>query len=343
MKIKAIDIARKLGISKATVSLALNNKPGVSEYTRQKVLECQQLMQSGEISVVHPQKIQKYQMVKVLLPSKGLNIVCNAELDLWSDVNAVFDRMAKEWGYTLGLSYLDMNNISSEKINAECNIDSVAGVILFSTELDSKEMQIFKGIQKPMVIYDCDLECDDYFSVMINNRSGVKTAVNYLVKNGLRDIIYLANDITIYNYSERRFAFQEALAANNILYDDSRIVAMGRSIDEIYKNMKNWLDKNPLPQAFIMESYHLSIGAIRAFNEKNIKIPKDISLIGIDKLPSYLTGECQLTTVEVPHTERAAMTMLLLHNEILNASDFKSKIFTACKFIEGNSVKLIEK
>ena len=40
MKIKMVDVAKRLGISKATVSLAVNGKPGVNEQTRQKVLEC---------------------------------------------------------------------------------------------------------------------------------------------------------------------------------------------------------------------------------------------------------------------------------------------------------------
>lgn len=341
MKIKVIDIANRLGISKATVSLALNNKPGVSEQTRQKILECQRSMQSGRSSsgMLSP-KFQKHQMVKVLIPSKGRNNIQNAELDLWSDVNAVFDRMAKSWGYTLGLSYLDMASISPEEVNAECNIESVAGVILFGTELDTSDISVFKGIQKPMVIYDCDLACDDFSSVMINNRMGVKTAVDYLVRNGLHDIMYLANSETIYNYAERRHAFHEALAGHDIAYNSDRVLLMGSSIDEIYVNMIEWLGNHVLPQAFIMESYHLSIGTIRALHEKHIKIPNDISLIGIDKLPSYLTRECQLTTVTIPHTERATMTMILLHNEILNASTFKSKIFTACKLEEGESVKL---
>lgn len=47
MKIKAVDIARHLGISKATVSLALNDRPGVSEATREKVLECKAWMEKN--------------------------------------------------------------------------------------------------------------------------------------------------------------------------------------------------------------------------------------------------------------------------------------------------------
>ena len=50
MKVKAADIARELQISKATVSLALNNKPGVSEQTRQEILDCKKLLESRKFA-----------------------------------------------------------------------------------------------------------------------------------------------------------------------------------------------------------------------------------------------------------------------------------------------------
>ena len=52
MNVKSIDIARALGISKSTVSLALNGKPGVSEQTRQEVLACKKQLE--EHGVVPP-------------------------------------------------------------------------------------------------------------------------------------------------------------------------------------------------------------------------------------------------------------------------------------------------
>lgn len=51
MRVKAIDIARELNLSKATVSLALNNKPGVNPNTREKILECRERLEKGELTV----------------------------------------------------------------------------------------------------------------------------------------------------------------------------------------------------------------------------------------------------------------------------------------------------
>lgn len=340
MKIKAIDIARELGISKATVSLALNNKPGVSEQTKQDILECMVRMQNGIKTTDDSRIVRNKQMIKIIVVSKNLKIVRNSELDLWTDVNAVFDRMAKKEGYTLGISYPDLHTDSIEAVVMECNVDTVAGIVLFGTELEPSDIKYFRGIRKPMVIYDSDMQCDKYPYVVVNNRVGVHTAVDYLVKNEHKDIVYLANSIDIYNYLERRKGFAEAIRSHNLIFDKHSIAVVGDRIETVYQNMKKYLDIHELPSAFVMESYHISVGAIRAFRERGIIIPEDISLIGIDELPSYMTGECQMTTIRIPHTERAVWVMMMLFKEITDSSDVKSRMFTNCKLIEGNSVKL---
>lgn len=340
MKIKSIDIARELGISKATVSLALNGKPGVSEKTKQEIFACKQQLESSSTKKIADTSISSGKMIKVILPSKNLHIIRDPELDLWTDVNIVFDKMAKLKGYTLGITYIDMVMDSSEQLTIECNVDNVAGVVLFGTELQKEDMSFFKKIRKPMVIYDCDMECDAYSSVMVDNISAVKKAVDYLMKNQLKNVVYLAKSTDIYNYQQRRKGFIEALGQYNIPFQPEQMLVMGDKIESIYRNMKYFIETHTLPEAFIMESYHLSVGALRAFREKKINIPKDISIIGIDELPSYMTGECELTTIRIPHTERANMVMTMLFREIENDISFKSKIYTNCRLIQRNSVSI---
>lgn len=48
MRVKMVDVARYLGVSKTTVSLAVNNKPGVNEQTKQKILNCIKEMEKAE-------------------------------------------------------------------------------------------------------------------------------------------------------------------------------------------------------------------------------------------------------------------------------------------------------
>ena len=91
--------------------------------------------------------------------------------------------------------------------------------------------------------------------------------------------------------------------------------------------------------AYIMESYHVSMGTIMAMNELNIRIPEDVSLIGIDALPSFLTGGIDMTSIRVPHTERAYWAIQLLLKEIEHPVKEKCKLYTNCVFVDGETVK----
>ena len=64
MKIKMVDVAKRLGISKATVSLAVNGKPGVNEQTRQKVLECIKELEKNNCRTSHGHDASRHRLRK---------------------------------------------------------------------------------------------------------------------------------------------------------------------------------------------------------------------------------------------------------------------------------------
>ena len=360
MKVRAVDIARILNLSKATVSLALNGKPGVSEQTRKNIMECKAMLEEGlerglsvqdiagglseesgarpasEESSIPPDRMQ----IKILLISKGLRNVQGAEMDLWTDVNAVFERMVGAMGYELGIMYLDLRQKEDRiRMVRECSVDRVAGVIVLGTELHKEDASALYAIRKPIVIYDSDLEDPRYPCVMINNRQGIEKAVSYLAAHGKKDITYLCNALPMYNYESRRRGFEEAVRGDRGAAGlTGHIVPAGESIEEVYLFMRTYLDRHEVTDAFLMDSYQVTIGTIRALREKGIHVPEDISLIGVDLLPSYLTGDCHLTTVRIPHTERAYWVVQMLKKEIEDPVSEKSRIYTDCELIEGETV-----
>ena len=324
------------------MSLALNGKPGVSERTRKDIFECKKQLESG-IPIANtvrqnPKPIGGHE-IKVLLVSNGLKNIKNAEMDLWTDVNAVFEKNAREKGYTLGIMYIDFINDSIEEMVSECNMDRVAGVIVIGTELQEGDEEKFYRINKPLIIYDCELTTVKYPCVMINNRQGIALALEEFFKNGLENIIYLGNSMYMYNYTSRRRGFKDVLEKSGREFRDEYIVPVGSSVEECYEFMVDYLRDNELPDAFIMDSYHVSIGTIRALKELGKEIPREISLIGVDVLPAYLTGSCKLTSIRVPHSERAYWVMQLLFKEISEPSSLKSRLYTNCSLIQGETVR----
>lgn len=338
MNIKAIDIARALGISKSTVSLALNGKPGVSEETRKEVLECKKKLEEGE-SLPGSQERPTGKQIKIVRVVNGMKNIRGAEMDLWTDVNMVFEKNFRAGGYSLGLLYADFREKDQSRMIQECNAKEVAGVLIFGTELKPENAKLLEGIQKPLVIYDAVLHTDQYPTVLIDNRQGIALAVEELISHGNQDLIYLSNSMPMYNYLSRQRGFLEIMKDRGFGDVSDRIVHTGSSIEEVHQFMKGYLQKNRLPQAFLTESYHVSIGTMMALQELGIRVPEEVSLAGIDALPSYLTGGMALTSVRVPHTERAYWTVQLLLKEISHPVKEKCKLYINCELVKGETVR----
>lgn len=339
MKIKMVDIAKHLGVSKATVSLAVNGKPGVNEETRRMVLECLEEMKknNGVIPVKenivtvsgHPAN----QMIKVVIVNHGKQVVCDPELDLWSDVLTTFDSEARKLGYLYGMTYLNDSTVEAEAVIAECNMDLVAGVILFGTELDEADTELLKQIEKPLVLYDCELASGRYSSVCIDNNGAVKNALKYLHKEGASDIRYFCTGKDIYNFRVRKETFQNTKIGEDVLPKKREIIELGEKIPKITENLLDWLRENLLPQGMLFENYQVSIGALTALQKYGVRVPQEVKIVGIDEIPDYICPDMCLTQMKIPHTERAIMAMDLLDKEIRYSWTVKVNIYAETEMI----------
>ena len=215
MKVKAVDVARKLNISKATVSLALNDKPGVSQQTKEAVLRCiEEMEQEGvtpsgqsqysETKRYTPPISERYstvrkQMIKIIIPNKWRAVIQNKDLDLMRESLLVYDREAARIGCVIGMSYIEMDTEDVPRIIEDSNSKEVAGVILYATDLKEEEIEEFKEIRKPMVIYDNEVE-SGWSCVNADNAGAVRRAVDLLAARGCKTIQYISADLDIYNF-----------------------------------------------------------------------------------------------------------------------------------------------
>ena len=367
MKVKAIDIAQRLGISKATVSLALNNKPGVSEEKKALIFKCKEEMEeqienamarldekeNKENERSESQEIRKVEYkgltIKVIMYDCKLGILCDSALNVWTEILRIFDSEAKKAGYNIGITYVGNSEKEIAQLVEECNSPSVAGVILYGTEMKKDDFNLgLRAIRKPMVIFDYDAG-ERYNSVVIDNAEGVQKAVEYLSSRGCKKIEYLSQKIDIYNFECRRAGFVSGVYRSGLSFEECQIIPVGTTIDSVDLFMQNWFQFHELPDAFLMENYQVSIGVTKALRTMNIKVPEQISLLGIDELPSFMTGNMQLDCVKVEHRERGYMTIELLLQEIEQEKEIqeqengerkkeKVKVASRCKLVLGDTV-----
>ncbi len=354
MRVRAVDIAERLGISKATVSLALNGKPGVSEGTREAVLKCReeleaqlnQVMADGTVEDEVTVKSEPESalvgdglMIKVIIVDRKLGIVCDSALNVWTEVLRIFDTEARKRGYTIGITYIGMDDKEIQRAVEECASPMVAGVLLFATEMDEKGFDWgFRAIRKPMVSFDHDVG-NRHHSIVIDNEAGVEKAVEFLVSRGCRRIEYLAQKISIYNFERRRVGFCSGVRKMRLDVEQCPVVPVGTSIESVAAFMEDWLKDHTLPDAFLMENYQISIGTLKALKSLWIQVPGQVSLLGVDELPSYMTGDKKLNCLKIAHEDRAYVAIKLLMDEIEQESRTKFKVASRCEMILGDTVR----
>ena len=327
MKIKAAQIARDLGLSKATVSLALNDKPGVSEETKKMIFQYIDRMEKG-IDIV------ENNIIKIVNYSKKENIY-GGEVDLWSEVLSEFNKEAKKDGYSLGIDYINDDIDEINKLIMECNQGHVVGAIVFANDLDEDIFKLFKQIKKPLIIYDNDFDDDNYSYVMIDNYQGMEKIIKLIVEKDFNEVCYLANSHDNYNFRKRRMAFTDLISKYNLT---GRIFITGNDVESVYAAMKTELVDKSFPKVLISENYQVSIGTIKAIQEMNLSFKDDINLIGIDEIPDYFCYGHHLTALKIIHGKRAGVALSLLKKEIENHDIEKFKIYSTCRLVEGDTI-----
>ncbi|OUP77658.1 hypothetical protein B5F09_05245 [Erysipelatoclostridium sp. An173] len=327
MKIKAAQIARDLGLSKATVSLALNDKPGVSEETKKMIFQYIDRMEKG-IDIV------ENNIIKIVNYSKKENIY-GGEVDLWSEVLSEFNKEAKKDGYSLGIDYINDDIDEINKLIMECKQGHVVGAIVFANDLDEDIFKLFKQIKKPLIIYDNDFDDDNYSYVMIDNYQGMEKIIKLIVEKDFNEVCYLANSHDNYNFRKRRMAFTDLISKYNLT---GRIFITGNDVESVYAAMKTELVDKSFPKVLISENYQVSIGTIKAIQEMNLSFKDDINLIGIDEIPDYFCYGHHLTALKIIHGKRAGVALSLLKKEIEDHDVEKFKIYSTCRLIEGDTI-----
>jgi len=334
MKITSKQVAKDLKISEATVSLALNNKPGVSEDTKQRVIDYIQklkLQKKEEQRIGRKIKKLLYVKEKTFYDEEMTNILSASDMEIL--------RVAQKSNINLTLAYISNKKEVVDTIEVS-KYDGTEGLILGAAEMKEEEFIPFRDIPIPLVIVDNEFENMTSDSVTINNRQCIRLAMNHLFEMGHKDIIYFYNTRTMNIFLRRQKAYKEYIKEKHLT--DSTMVQMGTKIEDIYENVMNYIKNNKkMPTSILCENYAISIGTIKALQDCGYKIPDDISIIGIDELPSYVLLDFDFTHIKILHGCKANQIV----NKLVERMEYNPKEITQVlvngEFIQGNSVKKV--
>lgn len=300
MSITAKELAQKLGLSAAAVSMALNNKPGVSRETRRMILD--EAEKNGyDFSRISTKKQVAGSIYFVIYKKHGAVV---ADTPFFSQLSDGINEGCKEAGYKMNIRYVYDDEETLQSQIDDIRYSDCCGIILLGTEMTSEDYRYFKPLPIPVVLLDTYFENVQTNYVLINNVQGAYLATSYLIKRTGRQPGYLRSSYPIGNFEERASGFYNAIRASGMSTSKSVVHRLTPSVEGAFSDMIEILEQGEEPaRCYFADNDLIAVGAMRALKAKGYHIPQDVAIVGFDNISFSNIVEPSLSTIHVPKQE----------------------------------------
>lgn len=330
------EIARVTGFSVSTVSRVLNKKSRknrISAETEKIISEAAKELNYRPNEVARGLRLKRTHTIGLVVPD-----ISNP---FFAYVTHVIQMNAFDAGYSLIVCNTN-EDIEMEVAQIELlRRKGVDGYIIMPVGTQHDHIKDLIEHKKPVVLLDRNIDELDVSSIIVDNYKGVYEAVDYMIKCGHERIAIIQGLQNTYTNNERVRGYKDALADNNLLVDENLILGDDFRSENGYYSTKSLLKLDNPPTAIFAFSDLITLGTLQAFNEENIKLPEDISLIAFDDIDfgPYLISP--LTAVRQPRESMGEEAVKLLIDKMINKKDQGSqKILLDPKLIIRESVKV---
>lgn len=335
MAITAKELAKQMNLSEAAVSMALNNKPGVSTQTRKKVIELAKELgyDFSRIAEVKDTPHTKGHFSLIIFKKHG--VIVN-DTPFFHQLTESIEQTCRKIQYQLHINYLYQDDTYVKQVQ---NLSLYDGVLLLATEMRKEDFIPFEELNCPLVVIDTYYQSIPYDCVLINNFQGAYQATNYIIRKTKAQPGYLRSSYSIGNFDERADGFFKAIRENGMSPSKSQVLHLSPSLDGSYEDMVSLLAEGEKPsRCYFADNDNIAAGAMKALKEKGYHIPKDVAILGFDDMPFCTYIEPALTTVNVPKQYLGSIAVERLLQIIQSPKSYPLKIEVSTSIVKRKTV-----
>lgn len=291
------DVARKAGLSVATVSRVLNGHAQVSPETRAKVQRA-----VAELGYEPPPRKRSAGVGTIAVVMPNLNSY------FFTEILRGAEQIAYERGFTLALYTTDGR--SRQDIQGRIRqLPSTAGVVLVTTG----PQQFGSAASCPVVVVDYGSEGSTFPHVTVDNLRAGYMATQCLIEAGHRAIGIITGPLSLQSAQDRLRGFRLALDEAGINFPKDWIWESDFTEAGGYAAVQAmFAQQTALPTALFCCNDLMAIGALRALRERGLKVPEDMAIVGFDNQPVSEAAFPALTTVAQPMFELGETALRVL-------------------------------
>jgi len=309
MTVTLKDIAERAGVTSATVSMVINNKPNISENTRKKVLKIAKELNYYPNVIARGLATKKSNSIGVIVPNLASSFVVRVLQGIKStnrDIEytvQLFDTVGQK----------ETETQLFQRLARERRID---GVILISSTVTDEELNVFREESVPGIVVARN--CEHLDSVYVNNELGAADATDYLIGKGHTQIACVVTDKNGVPTKERLEGYKRSLGQHGLAFRDDLLftvdddtmsngIEVFHRIHEMHPNVT---------AVFVPAGDMVAIGLIKEAKKKGVKVPDELAVVGFDDIPAAEVIEPSLTTVRQPKLEMGDYAINMIVDKI---------------------------
>jgi DNA-binding LacI/PurR family transcriptional regulator len=287
-------VARRAGVSTATVSRALNGLETVKSSTRARVLKAAAALN------YHP-NLHASSLARGGSRTLGI-IVSNLENPFFFDIFRVLEADAHAHGYQVVVAHTDYRPeqlVSSTRLMIGWRVAGLAAIV---SEMDTALIEMLNHNRIPVVFYDVGTPRKNITNVRVDYRQGIRRVVEYLRGLGHARLAFLGHHATLGPLDERRKAFVESVARFSPP-PQVQIAAGADAMEGGRAAARELLASGFRPTAIVCVNDFMAVGVLRELREHGLRVPRDISVTGFDNIRLGEFCSPPLTTVHIPREQ----------------------------------------
>ena len=306
------DVAQAAGVSRQTVSRAMNDKNEISQETKERVMRAVEELGYRPNRMAQSMVTQRTHMVGMLMAD-----ITNP---FFPEVTRGVQDVAQANGYNVFVCNTDDRESLELQEMRSLAAQGVDGIIVFSHSASEENLRAFADTYQPMVFVNRALEHPHVSYMMVDNFLGAQLAVAHFATKQRTQIGMLTNNSATYLSSRRLIGFKKSLSDYSLPFAENRIIPEAPTLEGGYQAAHQLLDRYPEINAIFTYNDLMAIGALRACNERGRRVPEDIALIGFDDIQLARMTTPALSTI---HVDKYALGQMAMNRvmEMINNPD----------------------
>jgi LacI family transcriptional regulator len=329
------DIAKKLGISRTTVSLVVNDHPRISKETKKLVWSAIQELEYRPDPTARALATGRSNLLGFIVPEMS-NLY-------FAEIFRGAEAYARERGY-----HLLLNNGSYDLKVEEQRIQDlldlkIGGLVVSPAFTDARQTSrtIWKDLRNdnfPIVLINRHMQPPIYHQISADNTEGVRLAMEHLAQLGHRRVAYITGEPRVLPVRQRMKAFQDFLTHFGFENDPSLVESSTFTIQGGYESARRlWGKASKKPTAIMALSDTVALGILKFLQESGIDVPGEVSLMGFDGTPIAEFSLIGISTIETPLYDMGRQAITILEQVMQSRVKNLQNVMLPVRLIERGS------